>query len=104
MPHPARAAPTAWLSPGESAAVFAGTNVEFDNTRRDYGERRIVALGRSSCRHARREAAISIRLDQDVLEFFRATGPRYQSHINAVLRSHVEHVTSTTSARRKRAV
>ena len=48
--------------------------------------------------------AISIRLDQDVLEFFRAMGPRYQSHINAVLRSYVDHVTSTTPPRRKRAV
>ena len=48
--------------------------------------------------------AISIRLDQDVLEFFRATGPRYQSQINAVLRSYVEHVTSSTPPRRKRAV
>lgn len=28
-----------------AALVFAGTYVEFDDTRRDYGERRIVALG-----------------------------------------------------------
>lgn len=48
--------------------------------------------------------AISIRLDEDVLEFFRATGPRYQSQINAVLRSYVEHVTATTPSRRQRAV
>lgn len=48
--------------------------------------------------------AISIRLDQDVLEFFRAMGPRYQSQITAVLRSYVEHVTSTAPSRRKRAV
>lgn len=47
--------------------------------------------------------AISIRLDQDVLEFFRASGPRYQSHINAVLRSYVDHATSTPT-RRKRSV
>lgn len=49
--------------------------------------------------------AISIRLDRDILEFFRATGPRYQSQINAVLRSYVEHVeTATPRTRRKRAV
>lgn len=48
--------------------------------------------------------AISIRLDQDILDFFRAAGPRYQSQINAVLRSYVEHVTSATPPRRKRAV
>ena len=49
--------------------------------------------------------AISIRLDRDVLEFFRATGPRYQSQINAVLRSYVDHVAAATPPiRRKRAV
>lgn len=34
--------------------------------------------------------AISLRLDEDVLEWFRASGPRYQTRINAVLRSYVE--------------
>ncbi len=48
--------------------------------------------------------AISIRLDQDVLEFFRASGPRYQSKINAVLRRYVEHAAADTPGRRKRAV
>lgn len=33
--------------------------------------------------------AVSIRLDRDVLEWFRAQGPRYQSRINAVLRAYV---------------
>lgn len=28
-----------------ASLVFAGTYVEFDDTRRDYGERRVVALG-----------------------------------------------------------
>jgi uncharacterized protein (DUF4415 family) len=36
--------------------------------------------------------AISLRLDEDVLEWFRATGPKYQTRINAVLRSYVERV------------
>ena len=48
--------------------------------------------------------AISIRLDQDVLDFFRASGPRYQSQINAVLREYVEHVGAATPSRRKRVV
>jgi uncharacterized protein (DUF4415 family) len=34
--------------------------------------------------------AISIRLDSDVVAFFRQAGPRYQSRINAVLRSYVD--------------
>jgi uncharacterized protein (DUF4415 family) len=33
--------------------------------------------------------AISLRVDQDVLEWFRETGPRYQTRMNAVLRSYV---------------
>jgi len=32
---------------------------------------------------------ISLRLDRDVLAWFKAQGPRYQSRINAVLRSYV---------------
>ena len=36
--------------------------------------------------------AISLRVDQDVLEWFRAQGPRYQSRMNAVLRSYVAQV------------
>ncbi|MFN2325339.1 MAG: BrnA antitoxin family protein [Gemmatimonadales bacterium] len=33
--------------------------------------------------------AISIRLDEDVLRWFKADGPGYQSRINAVLRSYM---------------
>jgi uncharacterized protein (DUF4415 family) len=36
------------------------------------------------------KAAISIRLDADVLEFFRAGGAGYQTRINAVLRAWME--------------
>ena len=33
--------------------------------------------------------AISLRVDADVLEWFKAQGQRYQSRINAVLRSYM---------------
>ncbi len=33
---------------------------------------------------------ITLRIDADVLEFFKHTGTRYQSRMNAVLRSYVE--------------
>jgi len=33
--------------------------------------------------------AISLRLDPDVLEWFRSQGPRYQSRMNAVLRTYM---------------
>jgi len=32
---------------------------------------------------------ISLRVDADVLKWFKAQGPRYQSRINAVLRSYM---------------
>ena len=32
---------------------------------------------------------VSIRVDRDVLEWFRGTGPRYQTRMNAVLRSYM---------------
>ena len=34
--------------------------------------------------------AISIRLDKDIVDFFKATGKGYQTRINAVLRYYVE--------------
>lgn len=33
--------------------------------------------------------AISLRVDQDVLDWFKSSGPRYQSRMNSVLRSYV---------------
>lgn len=36
--------------------------------------------------------AISLRVDADVLEWFRSSGPRYQSRMNAVLRSYMSHM------------
>ena len=37
-----------------------------------------------------RKTAISIRLDSDVLDYFRSEGRGYQTHINAVLRSYID--------------
>ena len=34
--------------------------------------------------------AVSIRLDEDVLDWFRRSGPRYQTRMNAVLRMYVK--------------
>jgi uncharacterized protein (DUF4415 family) len=33
--------------------------------------------------------AISLRVDEDVLDWFKRSGPRYQTRINAVLRSYM---------------
>jgi uncharacterized protein (DUF4415 family) len=36
-----------------------------------------------------KKQAISIRLDEDLIAFFKAEGPGYQRRINAVLRSYI---------------
>jgi uncharacterized protein (DUF4415 family) len=36
-----------------------------------------------------KKQAISIRLDQDLIDFFKSEGPGYQRRINAVLRSYM---------------
>ncbi|MGJ0393494.1 MAG: BrnA antitoxin family protein [Methylocystis sp.] len=38
------------------------------------------------------KATLNMRIDRDVLEFFRSQGKGYQTRINAVLRSYVEHM------------
>jgi uncharacterized protein (DUF4415 family) len=45
---------------------------------------------------------ISLRVDADVLAFFRETGPKYQSRMNAVLRSYMERTSAATPKRSKR--
>lgn len=37
-----------------------------------------------------KKQAISIRLDQDLIDFFKSEGPGYQRRINAVLRSYMQ--------------
>jgi uncharacterized protein (DUF4415 family) len=44
---------------------------------------------------------ISLRVDADVLEFFRESGPRYQSRMNAVLRSYMERVAKPKHTKRR---
>ena len=44
--------------------------------------------------------AISLRVDVDVLTWFRAQGPRYQSRMNAVLRAYMQAKASSTKKRR----
>jgi uncharacterized protein (DUF4415 family) len=39
---------------------------------------------------AANKEAISLRVDADVLDWFRARGPRYQSRMNAVLRAYMK--------------
>jgi uncharacterized protein (DUF4415 family) len=43
---------------------------------------------------------ISIRLDKDVLTYFRSLGPGYQTRINALLRALMERARNLTGAKR----
>jgi uncharacterized protein (DUF4415 family) len=44
---------------------------------------------------------ISLRVDRDVLDWFRQEGPRYQSRMNAVLRSYMEQARQGNGRKRK---
>ena len=46
--------------------------------------------------------SISIRLDTDFIAWFRATGARYQTRMNAVLRSHVDQVAQPNRPTRRK--
>jgi uncharacterized protein (DUF4415 family) len=43
--------------------------------------------------------AISLRVDEDVLAWFKSSGPRYQSRMNAVLRSYMAQMSKHVSRR-----
>jgi len=43
--------------------------------------------------------AISLRVDEDVLAWFRAQGPRYQTRMNAVLRAYMKGKASASEKR-----
>jgi uncharacterized protein (DUF4415 family) len=44
------------------------------------------------------KAVLNMRIDRDVLDFFRRQGKGYQTKINAVLRSYVEQARQNTSS------
>jgi uncharacterized protein (DUF4415 family) len=48
------------------------------------------AIVRKGLKPVLRKSQITLRIDADVLEWFRARGSRYQSQMNAVLRAYKE--------------
>jgi uncharacterized protein (DUF4415 family) len=48
------------------------------------------AVAREGLEPVRRKGQITLRLDADVLDWFRAQGRGYQTQINALLRAYVE--------------
>jgi uncharacterized protein (DUF4415 family) len=53
-------------------------------------ERFAQALVRKGLRPVARKSQITLRIDADVLEWFRAKGTGYQSQMNAILRAYKE--------------
>ncbi len=50
----------------------------------------VRGIARKGLPKAARKAAISLRVDPEVLEWFRIQGPGYQTRINSVLRAYME--------------
>lgn len=69
-----------WVDPDDAPELTK----EWFETADYYEGGKLVRRGRP--RSAAPKEAVSLRLDPDVLEHFRATGPGWQSRINAALR------------------
>jgi len=48
------------------------------------------AVARKGLKAIPRKALLSLRIDSDVIEWFRKQGPGYQSRMNALLRAYME--------------
>ena len=48
------------------------------------------AFARQGLKAAPKKALLSLRIDADVIEWFRAQGPGYQSRMNALLRAYMQ--------------
>ena len=79
-----RPAPVDSLAPGvlpraEAAAAAAAGVAEI-----------VKGIARKSLPRNSRKAAISLRLDPEVLDWFKTQGPGYQTRMNAVLKAYME--------------
>jgi uncharacterized protein (DUF4415 family) len=48
------------------------------------------AVARKGLKTVPKKALLSLRIDSDVIEWFRSQGPGYQSRMNALLRAYME--------------
>lgn len=77
------------------ARVDAMTDAEVEEAARadpDSADFMDIDWSRAEIAHPVGKQPVSLRLDEDVLAFFRAMGRGYQTRINAVLRGYMEHV------------
>lgn len=66
-----------------AAAIFAKDRVEYVDERKDYSEVRNVAFGPAG-------SVVHLRLDTDVVGWFRAQGRGHLTHMNAVLHAYAD--------------
>lgn len=75
------------MTPEEDAALTAAAEADPDNpplTPEDFA--RMQPVRRRGAGRAPRKQLVSLRIDPDVVEHFRATGEGWQARINAALR------------------
>jgi len=75
------------VQPEEYEDIPELTDEFFDNAEIRLGEK-LIRPGRPQSENAKK--LVSLRLDPDIIERFRATGPGWQSRINAVLREYLD--------------
>lgn len=68
------------LVPRAEAAAAAATNVA----------KVVRRIARKGLPQSGRKEAISLRLDHDVLDWFKTQGPGYQTRMNSVLRAYMD--------------
>ena len=68
------------IVPRAEAAAAAATNVA----------KVVRRIARKGLPQSGRKAAISLRIDPEVLDWFRTQGPGYQTRMNAVLKAYME--------------
>lgn len=72
------------LVPGVIPRAEAAANAASDVARV------VRRIARQGLPQSGRKAAISLRLDEEVLDWFRTQGPGYQTRMNAVLRAYMD--------------
>lgn len=93
-------------NPEWTEADFARARPAAEVLREQFGAEAVAHLlkpKRGRPPKAARKRAINIRLSPEVLEFFRATGPGWQTRVDEVLKSHVVRGAKRATGRRRSA-
>jgi uncharacterized protein (DUF4415 family) len=91
------------LGPGQTdwARVDALTDEEIEAAMRDdpdWADAMDVDWSKAVLVSPRKKKALSVRLDEDVINFFKGQGRGYQTRMNAVLRHFMEHAKKSDAA------